>query len=210
MEKNQNLEIVYVLTNPAMPELVKIGRTSRSDLRKRINDLNSTSVPFPFKIEFSCNVEDSRSVESALFTAFAPQRVNPKREFFKIIPEQAIAILKLLHVEESTEELTAIADESIDEDEKQAVEKFILRRPALDFALMEIPVGSKLRFKTDAAIECEVYDARKVVYNGEVSSLTKLTTQLLNREYAVQPTPYWTYNGKNLLDIYNETFTTEV
>ena len=43
--------IVYVLTNPAMEGLVKIGKTSRSALENRMGALYSTGVPFPFNCE---------------------------------------------------------------------------------------------------------------------------------------------------------------
>lgn len=42
-------EIVYVLTNEAMPGLVKIGRTN-NELAARIRALYSTSVPLPFEL----------------------------------------------------------------------------------------------------------------------------------------------------------------
>jgi hypothetical protein len=87
------LSVVYVLTNPAMPRLVKIGRTSQEDAKDRITQLYATGVPFPFKLEFACKVANPDEVEEALHQAFAPQRVNPKREFFKIDAAQAIAIL---------------------------------------------------------------------------------------------------------------------
>ena len=38
---------VYVLTNPAMPNMVKIGKTTR-DVELRLADLYSTGVPLPF------------------------------------------------------------------------------------------------------------------------------------------------------------------
>ena len=87
-----SLSIVYVLANPAMPGLVKIGRTSSEEAVTRIAHLYSTGVPFPFKLEFACKVENPDEVEQSLHTAFAPNRVNPKREFFSIDPGQAIAI----------------------------------------------------------------------------------------------------------------------
>ena len=40
-------------------------------------------------------------------------------------------------------------------------------------------------------------------------SLTKLTKDLLNIDYSVQPTGYWLYNGKNLKDLYDETYSYE-
>lgn len=92
------LSIVYVVTNPAMPGLVKIGRTSSEEAQTRLAQLYSTGVPFPFRLEFACRVANPEEVEAALHTAFAPQRVNARREFFQIEAGQAIAILKLLHV----------------------------------------------------------------------------------------------------------------
>ena len=38
--------IVYVLTNPAMPGMVKIGKTGR-DVELRLNDLYTTGLPCP-------------------------------------------------------------------------------------------------------------------------------------------------------------------
>lgn len=70
--------IVYVITNPSMPGLVKIGKTLQDDASIRLAQLYSTGVPFPFKLEFACRVLDPDAVEQALHTAFAPQRVNAK------------------------------------------------------------------------------------------------------------------------------------
>ena len=33
------------------------------------------------------------------------------------------------------------------------------------------------------------------------------TRILLGIEHSVQPSPYWTFNGRSLRDIYNETYT---
>lgn len=87
------LSIVYVLTNPAMPGLIKIGRTTQEDANSRIAQLYGTGVPVPFRLEFACKVPNSDEVETALHIAFAPWRVNPKREFFRMEADQAIAIL---------------------------------------------------------------------------------------------------------------------
>ena len=50
------LSIVYVLTNSAMPGLVKIGYTAQDDANSRIAQLYTTGVPVPFTIEYACKV----------------------------------------------------------------------------------------------------------------------------------------------------------
>jgi hypothetical protein len=90
--------IVYALTNQAMPGLVKIGMTDRDDVRRRMSDLYTTGVPLPFECVAARQIEDQEAqrVESALHTVFGPHRVNASREFFQIDPEQVLAILAVL------------------------------------------------------------------------------------------------------------------
>lgn len=209
----ENYGIVYVLTNPAMPDLVKIGMTTRNEIDSRMRELYSTGVPFPFECEYACKVLvcDCAKIEKALHVAFHPYRVNASREFFKILPEQAIAILKLLdRGSDITNEVTAEINEDVTVSDKVAAQKFKQnRRPPLNFREMGIPVGSKLQFvKDEQAFEVEIYADKKVLFNNEERSLTSVTQELLGLDYSVQPTPYWTYNGKSLSDIYNETYST--
>lgn len=42
-------EIVYVLTNPSMPGLVKIGKTTQKEVSERMTQLYTTGVPTPFE-----------------------------------------------------------------------------------------------------------------------------------------------------------------
>ena len=67
--------IVYLLTNPAMPGLVKIGMTTQEDIERRMRELYTTGVPVPFECQFACKVKkgDCAKIEKALHTAFAPQ-----------------------------------------------------------------------------------------------------------------------------------------
>lgn len=75
--------IVYILTNEAMPDLIKIGLTTDS-VETRMTQLSSHSgVPFPFECYFAAEVEDCVKLEKLLHQLFSEARVNPKREFFK-------------------------------------------------------------------------------------------------------------------------------
>lgn len=57
--KQANYGIVYVLTNPAMPGLVKIGMTTRDNLDARMRELYGTGVPVPFECKYACKVKAS-------------------------------------------------------------------------------------------------------------------------------------------------------
>jgi hypothetical protein len=77
-------EIVYILTNPVIPDLIKIGRTT--NLEERLRSLSSHSgVPVPFECYYACEVRDSQDVERRLHGAFGDHRINPKREFLGLI-----------------------------------------------------------------------------------------------------------------------------
>ena len=76
--------IVYVLSNPAMPGLVKIGMTNRDQLADRVRELSDTSVPTPFSVEVWARVEDARSCENLLHHWLSAARPNPQREFFAV------------------------------------------------------------------------------------------------------------------------------
>ena len=196
--KKQDYGIVYVLTNPAMPDMVKIGMTNRDTIDARMKELFNTSVPLPFECEYACKVSDSEKVEKALHMAFHPYRIHAQREFFKINPEQAIAILKLLdQASDITEEVVKEINNDMTDVDKAAGENFKRKtRPPLNFRDMGIPIGAKLVFlKDDKSVEVEICSDRKVLYKGVETSLTAVTKELLELDYAVQPTRYWTYNG---------------
>ncbi len=87
---------VYILTNPAMPGLIKIGKT-RLNPSDRAAQLHTTGVPKGFQVEYACHTPDPEAVEQAMHVAFGPRRVNDRREFLEIEPAQAIAVLSLHH-----------------------------------------------------------------------------------------------------------------
>lgn len=198
------LSIVYVLSNPAMPGLIKIGRTSQDDARSRIDQLYSTGVPVPFELKFACKVPNSDEVERALHIAFAPWRVNPRREFFRMEADQAIAILKLLHEEDATAEV-ALQPSTLDSTSQEAGEELRRRRPRMNFEEMGIAVGEELQ-STNGEATVIVVSPRSVKHGNVEMSLTAATQMVFDINHSVQPSPYWTYKGRSLRDIYEETY----
>lgn len=83
---------IYLLTNPAMPGLVKVGMTTRSP-EERAHELASTGVPMPFDVEAAWPVDDVRAAERAAHTALSGHRVDGAREWFRVSVPQAIDAL---------------------------------------------------------------------------------------------------------------------
>src|SRR3989338_2521255 len=156
-------EIIYILTNEAMPGYVKIGKTSTS-FEQRIKELSaSTSIPLPFTCFYACIVKDSAFVEHQLHDAFDNNRVNPRREFFQIAPERVVSALKLAEIEN----ITTKKDFVENKEDQQALIKARKIREKFNFNMAKIPVGAELIFSRDEKIKVKVVDNHSVEYNGK-------------------------------------------
>lgn len=197
-------QIVYVLTNPAMLGLVKIGKTTQLEVEGRMKQLFSTGVPVPFDCPFACQVKDAAEVERALHFAFGDHRINPNREFFKIEAERVISVLKLLKVEDITAQLEQTLEADVTAADKQSAQNLKdARRPRMNFHELGVPTGSVLLFK-DGLSQAVVVSDKKVELQGAVCSLTAATRKLLGLpdDYPLQPSPYWSFNGQSLKALY--------
>ena len=85
---------VYVLSNEAMPGLLKIGR-SKAGGQHRGNQIykGDTGTPLPFTLEFECFFEDCVEAEALVHEALQADRINEKREFFRTDRSEAIKAL---------------------------------------------------------------------------------------------------------------------
>ena len=198
-------DIVYVLQNEAMPGLIKIGITHDEQVDKRLQTLYTTGVPLPFECIWAGEVDDCAEIESLIHNAFSDFRINPKREFFKLKPERVIPLLKkLASAEIMANKVEKMFNGSISVAEKEAVKQF--HRPMLDFKEMGISVGDELLYEKDPTIRVTVISNKKINFEGKEYSLSALTKKIRKLPYYVAPCKYWSYKGKNLDDIYNETY----
>lgn len=90
---------VYLLSNPALAGLIKVGHTKKADVNIRAGELSSsTSIPLPFVVEDSWLVENPMQWELRIHARLAFCRVSKDREFFKIELSEAQAhINKLIY-----------------------------------------------------------------------------------------------------------------
>ena len=170
-----NIGIVYVLTNEAMPNLVKIGRTTDS-VEKRIAELSAPSgVPLFFECHFAAEVQDAARIEKTLHQLFSECRENPKREFFRLEPEKVVLAIGIGAFKDVTPQSTP----SIDKEEKKALEDAKERRPKLRLDAIGIKPGDVLLFSRDEAVTAKVVAGNKVDFEGETMALAGAALKVL-------------------------------
>ncbi len=87
---------VYVLINPAFPDSVKIGKTTRSP-DDRAKELSApTGVPTPFSVAYEVPFEDCNSAEASIHALLKERGFHryQGREFFRVSVRDAIAIIR--------------------------------------------------------------------------------------------------------------------
>jgi hypothetical protein len=85
---------VYVLTNRAMPGLVKIGCTKRTPEERARELSDKTGVPAPFVVAWSWPVSDWEAVERLTHNRLDACRPNHNREFFSCSVSKAARAIK--------------------------------------------------------------------------------------------------------------------
>lgn len=194
--------IIYIFTNDAMPNLIKIGITT--DLERRLRELDTTGVPLPFRCHYAIEIEDYEKKERFVHDAFADHRIRRNREFFSLAPERAVSILKAI----GGKEVQFGNNEMIDEDgkvleEDSTIEK-ITKRTRFNFSSVNIPIGSEITFTRDNTKTAKVISDKTVEYNHKEYSLSKLALKLfkeLGYDWKTVCGPsYFEYNGEILAD----------
>jgi hypothetical protein len=108
---------IYVLVNPSIEGLVKIGKTTR-DPESRARELSqATGVATPFYVGYSIEVADCHSAEEYVHAVLEHNgfKRSPNREFFQMPLRKAIEVLLL-----AEKEIASIAAPSEDEADKRA------------------------------------------------------------------------------------------
>ena len=189
---------IYIMTNPALKNMVKIGYST--DVEKRRQDLShSTSIPDDYQIyaiyETEGKLEDKKLHH--LIDKLNPDiRYNPKKEFYIMSPEDAYDLL------EAIEYISGTAGK-LKKHKNNPIQT--TKKPQINFAKCGIPIGAELVYIDDPNIKVTVCGDKKVEYNGEEISLSTLVQELKNLKAKPRGTDCFTYNGRSLIDIANET-----
>jgi hypothetical protein len=113
---NAKAGYLYITATPAMPNCCKLGVTRRLQPLRRISELSSASVPFPFVCYGLVFDDDVFDLETRVHDYFDDKRVNKEnkhKEFFYVSPKEAIDVLRNeFHVD------VHFVDEDCDENEE--------------------------------------------------------------------------------------------
>jgi hypothetical protein len=87
---------VYILVNPTMPNLVKIGFTDKTPDKRAEQISRSTGVPLKFSVVYAFRCFNAHALETELHRHLKGYRINNDREFFQMSVEEAKTAITLL------------------------------------------------------------------------------------------------------------------
>lgn len=91
---------IYCFSNDSMPGILKIGMTKLlpESRLKYANLPNTWKPPTPYKIVFAKKVNNYKQKEITLHLILAKyaKRIHPRREFFRVLPEEVKTLFDLI------------------------------------------------------------------------------------------------------------------
>ena len=123
-------------------------------------------------------------------------RITKSREFFIMSPEDAYELLESIATISGTKD--KLKKVKVAPSKKQKP-----KRPPVNFAKCGIPLGAELVFVEDDSVVVTVVGERKVQYGDEITSLSAISDRI--KGYSTAGPQYFTYNGKTISQIAEET-----
>ena len=87
---------VYVLSNPTMPSLLKIGYTKNLPEERAKQISAATGVALPYKVEWAYKCFNGETVEREVHHKLKSKRANNSKEFFWINLEEPKEVINLI------------------------------------------------------------------------------------------------------------------
>ena len=187
---------IYIMTNPCLRDMVKIGYAT--DVEERRRQLSTTALPYDYEIyatyETQGKLEDKK-LHKLIDNLNPDIRVSRNREFFVMSPQDAYDLLEAIAVISGSQDKLCKLNSDV------IVNK--TKRPAVNFSQCNIPIGAELVFLEDSSVKVLVVSDRKVQYNNEITSLSAVAGSI--KGYSIAGPSCFTYNGKLIANIARET-----
>ena len=206
---------IYVMINPSMPGLAKVGKTTRTSEERGIELSSATGGPSPFIIVYEHPVEDCHAAEAWIHTELERRgyRASNNREFFTAPIHEIVSVVAMgSNVKSTLNQQTNINSNPPTEDIDQ-------KRMAEDLSLLadKFLEGSgdivrnpsnALKLYEQAGILGDAYACEKaadLLINGcdGIRKNPASAIDYLKRSIAANPKHNWACNGK-IGKIYSE------
>ncbi len=169
---------IYCFSNESMPGILKVGMTERTP-EIRLGEANASDTwrpPTPYKIEFAKKVSNSIGKEKTLHILLEKytHRINPRREFFRVSPEEVLKFFELMDGELWVE--TCVEEEDEEEEEEDEEVKLIDVKACRDMVKC-FTNGQRIRHIVHGNIWIGQYNSLKIDYDGiSYNSLSSFAT----------------------------------
>ena len=188
---------IYIMTNPALHDMVKIGYATNVEQRRK--QLSTTALPYDYEVyatyETPGHLEDKK-LHKMIDNLNPDLRVSKNKEFYVMTPEDAYELLESIAViSGSQDKLKRV----VEKENKQ-----VLKKPPINFFKCGLKVGDELVFIENPEVVVTIQSEHKVLYKDQITSLSAIVQSIKNMTTAAGPS-YFTYNGEPLVDIANRT-----
>ena len=86
-QQNSTKGWVYVVTNPSLSGIVKVGYTTRQDVAKRLQEFDQAGLPYPYEVAYKVWVSEPRKLERRVHQFLTIEKEN--KEWFRCSVERA-------------------------------------------------------------------------------------------------------------------------
>ena len=202
---------IYILINPSIPGLAKVGKTTRST-QERVSELSSaTGIPSPFIVVYEHPVEDCHAVEKWVHSELERRgfRAANNREFFTAPIHEIVNLIVLGKDVKNSENILNLQKLNPDEDEDfseelaELADKYsrgsgdILRDSAKALQLYEQAAKLGNSYAANRAAELLIDGASNIKSNPPAA------LEYLKMAISINPSVEWKNNGK-IAKIYSE------
>ena len=161
---------VYIVTNKAIPGLVKVGYTTRSDIKLRLQEFNRAGLPYPYEEAYALWVEEPRLIEQRVHQALTAHREN--KEWFRCSVKQARETIEKIAGPESA---------------KATIQKIAAQHPGILTEFVRKDSVQKSAQQISEEIQASIQKAKAEAEIAESRKIKELTARLSTARTAEEP-----------------------
>lgn len=195
------MSYIFLLTNPAMPDYIKFGVAENTEEIQR----KSNTKALPCNYEIYCvyqtkTILTEKELGSLLLSLTSDNNDQVGNMFMRMTAEQGYNLLNVIAKISGTEKYLRKTKEENQEKNEEKVE----RKDPVNFYKCGLKDGDELVFVDNPDVIVTVCGAKKVMYNGKETSLSKVAAEIRGVK-SVRGPDVFIYNGETLTKLAERT-----